>query len=364
MLKRLISGESLIAQGLSIRSALLMLASVVNLLAIPGLALFRVSRWRGPLNQVAWRAVRAGLLVVLLVGFSAATFSRTGSDWRPDAWKADAVVMDLKRRVPDLPNNTTVYVSDDSALPLLARIKFYYDLKQISAKKYSDFFCDVAKGEQPPSPEQMRCFVFQDGRLLRSKSDEAMLREKFNNCWRPEFADTEITLGRWTMPRRPDAGAIDDRWQLKRFVLPEQVKGPGGRQLRGQASLCYSDLSVPTLAVNEAELVLGAEATGHGLHKIRLEWQLDGRQWFGQDFDLCYDGVVRKQTFKLSTSRDWFMADRLTGLCLVFEAEPQAIEVHSVTLMPGLRGGLLGLMRFPGGDEQLRTALQDIFSVR
>lgn len=362
-LKRLIFGESLTAQGLSIRSALLMLASVVNLLAIPGLALFRVFRWRGPLNQLAWRSVRIGLLVVLLVVFSAATFSRTGSDWRPDAWKADAVVMDMKTRVPDLPNNTTVYVSDDSALPPLMRIEFYYDLKQIAAKRYSDFFCDVAKGEQPPSPEQMRCFVFQDGRLLRSESDEALLREKFKNCWRPEFANTDITLGRWSMPRRPDAGVLDDRWQLRRFGLPEQVEGVGGRPLHGKASLCYSDLSVPTLAVNEVELVLGAESPDHGLHKMRLEWQLDGRRWFGRDFDLPYDGVVRKQTFKLSTSRDWFMADRLTGLCLVFETEPETIEVDSVALMFGLRVGV-GVMWFPGGDEQLQTAFQDIFSVR
>ena len=363
VLERLAGTGSLKFDGLSAKRALLMIASLINLIAIAGLLILRAARWKGPVNPAAWKITAVGTLLLFLAVFSATTYSTTGRDWRRNSWKADEALIDLKRRVPDLPDNTTVYVSDDSAIPLLAHVKFYYDLKRISVKKYSDFFSDVAKGEHPPGPDKMRCLVFQDGRFVRSESDEALLRDKLDKRWRPEFADTEITLGRWSMPRRPGAGVQDDRWQFERFALPKQVKGIAARPIQAKASLCYSDLSVPTLAVNEAELTLGAEAADHGLHKMLLKWQLDGRRWFSRDFDLPYDGVVRRLTFKVSTSRDWFMADRLTGLCLVFEAAPKAIEVDSVTLMFGLRVGV-GVTEFPGGDEQLRTALQDIFSVR
>ena len=114
--------------------------------------------------------------------------------------------------------------------------------------------------------------------------------------------------------------------------------------------------------MNEAELILGAESQDRGPHKVWLLWQLDSDRWFRQQFVFPYDGVVRKLTFKLSGSRDWFLADRLSGLCLVFESEPDAIQGDAVNLMFGLRMGV-GLMRFPGGDAQLDLAFEEILKI-
>jgi hypothetical protein len=302
-------------------------------------------------------------LLVLLTVFSATTYSTTGKDWRPDAWKADAAVIEMKKNYPDLPDKTSVYVSDDDALPLLARLRFYYDLKDVSAKKYSDFFSDAAKGEAPPDAERMRCFVLEDGKLVRRQADEMALREKLNTRWRPEYADSEITLGKWALPRGPESGAIDDRWEMRRLSPAGfEVQGFSGRELSGKMALFYSELAAPTLAVNEAELIFGAAAKDRGPHRMWLLWQLDSARWFGRQFDFAYDGVVRKLTFKLSGSREWFLAGELSGLCLVFEEEPDTIQVEAVNLTFGLRMGM-GLTRFPGGEEQLDLALEEIFKV-
>jgi len=348
---------------LSGKGAFLMLASLVNLVAIAGLLILRVTRWRGPLNQAAWKVVRAGALLVFIVVFSATTYSTAGKDWRLDGWKTDLAMIEMKKNYPDLPDKTVVYVSDDDAMRLFSRLRFYYDLKDVIPKVYSEFFSDVALGEDPPDAERMRCFVFKDGKLVRMESDEMALRENLRTRWRPEYADSEVTLGRWTAPRGPDSGEIDNRWEARRFSSGGfGVQEPWGRELDGKVALCYSDLSVTTLAVNEAELIFGVEAQDRGLHKVWLLWQLDGDRWFSHDFDFAYDGVVRRLDFKLSRSRDWFLADRLSGLCFVFEGAPDTIRIGAVNLTLGLRVGA-GLMRLPGGEEQLDLAFEEVFKV-
>ena len=188
--------------------------------------------------------------------------------------------------------------------------------------------------------------------------------DKLRTSWRPEYADSEIVLGRWTMPRGPESGEIDERWQIRRLSPAGlEVRGFSGREFSGKRALFYSSLAAPTLAVNEAELVFGVSGKDSGLHRVWLLWQLDGARWFGRQFDFAYDGVVSKLTFRLSGSREWFLADELSGLCLVFEEEPDTIQVESFDLMFGLKMGL-GLMHLPGADEQLDLALEDILKVR
>ncbi len=363
LIKRLTTNDSSGFGGLSGKRAFLMLASLVNLTAIAGLLILRVTRWRGPLNQAAWKVVRAGVLLVFLVVFSATTYSTTGKDWRLDGWKTDLAMIEMKKNYPDLPDKTVAYVSDDDAMRLFGRFRFYYDLKDVIPKVYSDFFSDVAIGDDPPDAERMRCFVFKDGKLVRMESDEMALREKLRTRWRPEYADSEVTLGRFTAPRGPDLGEIDNRWEVRRFSSGgSDVQGLSGCEPDGEMALCYSDLAVTTLAVNEAELIFGVEAQDRGLHKAWLLWQLDGDRWFGHEFDFAYDGVVRRLDFKLSRSREWFLADELSGLCLVFEREPDTMRIDAVNLTLGLKAGY-GVMCIPGRDEQLDLAFEEIFKV-
>ncbi|MBN1591808.1 MAG: glycosyltransferase family 39 protein [Candidatus Coatesbacteria bacterium] len=363
LLRKFVASPSLSFGAVPRRVTALMLMSLGNLLSIAVLALLKLLRWRGPLNSTAWAIVRGGLAVVLLVGFSASTYSASLRDGRPDAWREDAALIAMKAKYPDLPDNSTVYISDDSVFPLLDRIRFYYDLKEIKKRRYSEFFSDAARGDGPPYPDRTRCFAYEDGEFVRKESDELLLARKLREDWRPDYAHTDIDLGGYRTLPGPVFPVVEKGWVLRELKSDElRTEGFTAKELNGRIALCFEGLIFPTISVNELELLFGAELEDRAIHPVSVIWQLDGERWFRKRFEFPCDGAVRKLNFKLSDSRDWFMANKVTGFCLVFEQEPIEIQVDEVHLSFGLRMGL-PLMRFPGAEEQFDLAIEDIFKI-
>lgn len=352
--------------GISMKRAFLMMLSLLNLIAIPGLLFVRLANFYGRLNPVALRVVRYGLSGLILLVFAATTYRTVAADPRPDSWREDAVLIQMKQDYPELPDNTVVYVSPDSAVQHLRRLRFYYDLKELVARKYADLFNYSSFGDKPPNPTNTRCFAFEHGKMVRKERDEEILLARLKTQWRPEFAHFSLKLGRW--PILPDLGGLQDAagWVLSNQRVPaylDQLSGDVRSPSAGLSpTLCCGELDVPTLCVELVAFAIALSPDGGEQKTCMVLCQLDAEHWFGREFEAPSDGVLRTFEFRLNDRREWFLADRVTGLCLVFPQDTQPQSLESVQLYSG--GGMgLGLAQFPGGDEQLDVAIQDIFRI-
>ena len=350
--------------NLSANTTRLVVLSWINLVALVALGTFRLLFRPGPIDPRASKIVRFGLLAALLVVFACCTYSTVAADPRPEKYKEDAALRQLKKDYPELPDNTIVYVSPDSKLPLLGKIRFFYDLKQIQAKPYSEFFQAAALGQPAPDPSHMRCFSWENNRFVRRPGDELVLQTSLKEDWRPQYADFSLRLGSFGVPFAPSVEARDQRWSVQRFSpLHFRCAGSRADALTNKTALLAA-LDIPTLAANLLEVRLAGRARGTAVAKLWLLWQLDwSNEWRCRSFDLRCDGEPATFVLKLSATRDWYLARRLSGICLVPETELDVFRVDYLELSFGLRMGV-GVVRFPGGDEQLRTAIEDILIVR